>query len=380
MNSKPYKRSKKKTAKYYIDYREYLPNGGTRIVQRSTGTRDFQTASEILKKRLSDYVVRKHGILDPRESARASYGKGAFDASFSDFEDSLIANGVDPNYRKNTINQLTRFSKFIKNKPLAEVVLHDATRWNAALLKSGLSTRTVHDHLGSIKRYAKWLSANERILKSPFEALKRKNPKADRVKVRRALSHEEWNAIDATLGASPCRWVPSADRRLLYLLAIRTGLRVGELRVLRLSDFHLNVAQPHVTLSGKHTKNGNDCKQFLGKRLAKKLEADFGDGRAVPFPDQPPLKRWANMIRDDMDYARGVFSGPQPHSGFLDTENFDFHCLRHTCGAWYVSEGTSIKVVQKIMRHSSIQMTLDVYGHLLPGEEKCAIDATEKFF
>ncbi len=51
----------------------------------------------------------------------------------------------------------------------------------------------------------------------------------------------------------------------------------------------------------------------------------------------------------------------------------DFHALRHTCGAWLAIAGENVKVIQKVMRHSTITLTLDTYGHLLPGAEQDAV-------
>ncbi len=51
-----------------------------------------------------------------------------------------------------------------------------------------------------------------------------------------------------------------------------------------------------------------------------------------------------------------------------DGRKLDFHALRHTCGAWAAMSGSSPKAIQTLMRHSSITLTLDTYGHLLPDE------------
>lgn len=52
----------------------------------------------------------------------------------------------------------------------------------------------------------------------------------------------------------------------------------------------------------------------------------------------------------------------------------DFHALRHTCGAWLALAGVHPKAIQSIMRHSTITLTLDTYGHLFPSTEADAID------
>ena len=51
--------------------------------------------------------------------------------------------------------------------------------------------------------------------------------------------------------------------------------------------------------------------------------------------------------------------------------------LRHTCGAWLAMTGTHPKVMQQAMRHQSIGLTMDTYGHLFPGQEADAVDGLQ---
>jgi len=57
----------------------------------------------------------------------------------------------------------------------------------------------------------------------------------------------------------------------------------------------------------------------------------------------------------------------------------DFHGLRHTCGAWLVLAGIPLNVVEKVMRHSTITLTIDTYGHMLPGADAEAVDGLGEF-
>jgi len=51
----------------------------------------------------------------------------------------------------------------------------------------------------------------------------------------------------------------------------------------------------------------------------------------------------------------------------------DFHALRHTCGSWLAAAGVHPKIVQRIMRHCTITLTMDRYTHLFSGDEAAAI-------
>jgi integrase len=48
------------------------------------------------------------------------------------------------------------------------------------------------------------------------------------------------------------------------------------------------------------------------------------------------------------------------------SENFTFHCFRHTAVALLIKEGAHPKEIQEICGHKSIGMTMDLYGHLFP--------------
>ncbi len=98
--------------------------------------------------------------------------------------------------------------------------------------------------------------------------------------------------------------------------------------------------------------------------MADMLRADLADARAA----------WLEQAKRDPDeYAR------RDESDFLsvanhDGELVDFHALRHTCGAWLAMASVHPKVVQTVMRHSTITLTMDTYGHLFPGQEADAVD------
>lgn len=54
-----------------------------------------------------------------------------------------------------------------------------------------------------------------------------------------------------------------------------------------------------------------------------------------------------------------------------------FHDLRHTFGTLKILQGENIKYVQVQMGHSSIRVTLDIYGHLLKDSNPAAAARTD---
>ena len=50
------------------------------------------------------------------------------------------------------------------------------------------------------------------------------------------------------------------------------------------------------------------------------------------------------------------------------------HVLRHTFGSLLIQQGESLAYVRDQMGHASIQVTVDIYGHLVPGGNRAAVD------
>ncbi|MCA1739530.1 MAG: site-specific integrase [Actinobacteria bacterium] len=60
--------------------------------------------------------------------------------------------------------------------------------------------------------------------------------------------------------------------------------------------------------------------------------------------------------------------------------NICFHDLRHTCATLLLSQGTHPKLVQELLGHATIAMTLDTYSHFLPSMGDQTVRAMEAAF
>jgi len=57
---------------------------------------------------------------------------------------------------------------------------------------------------------------------------------------------------------------------------------------------------------------------------------------------------------------------------------YTFHSLRHFHASALIKAGVPIKVISERLGHSSVSVTMDIYGHLLPGVQKEAAYAFEQ--
>ena len=66
---------------------------------------------------------------------------------------------------------------------------------------------------------------------------------------------------------------------------------------------------------------------------------------------------------DDRHISQRVFAPALKKAGL---RTIRFHDLRHTAASLLIAQGENPKYIQKQMRHASIQVTFDRYGHLFP--------------
>ena len=57
-----------------------------------------------------------------------------------------------------------------------------------------------------------------------------------------------------------------------------------------------------------------------------------------------------------------------------------FHDLRHTCATLMLCEGVHIKIVQELLGHADITITLNTYSHVLPGMGDEVAGAMDRIF
>jgi integrase len=183
---------------------------------------------------------------------------------------------------------------------------------------------------------------------------------------RRVLSLSEIaDLIDAASTGPLVERIHGSERSLIYRTVLASGLRANELRQLQAGD----IRQQGIMLSGAVTKNRKECFLFLPPSLMKEIHqhvlGKMPNDRAfnVPF-------NTARMLKADMTSA-GIHH--KTREGV-----FDFHALRHQCGSMLASAGVPIKAVQVHMRHASIRMTMDTYGHLYDTDRARTVGAVDR--
>ena len=137
-------------------------------------------------------------------------------------------------------------------------------------------------------------------------------------------------------------------RALCYRLAASTGLRYSEIASIRPASFDWKA--PSVTVAAAYTKNGDPATLPLPSDLADDL-APYVATLAPADARLPAARRkGAEMLRADLE-AAGI--------PYLDASGlfFDFHALRCQTATLADAAGVSPRVVQRLMRHSTLELT-----------------------
>jgi hypothetical protein len=169
--------------------------------------------------------------------------------------------------------------------------------------------------------------------------------------------------------------------------ALRTGMRLGELLGLQWGDIDFQGRFIEVRRSlvegGRIElpKNGKirrvDLSLLLGETLEKLRvrraeEAPAKGWKQVPewvFCNEEGRPIWKS------DFERRVFHKALEKARL---RRIRFHDLRHTFASRLLQNGESIVYVKDQLGHHSIKVTVDVYGHLVPGANKAAVDRLDQ--
>jgi integrase len=260
-----------------------------------------------------------------------------------------------------------RYSLAVSGKPWkrtypAETVL---ALWLLVPLNRGLGSASIRRAVGQLRRFGRWLADRCDWRRSPLESLKAPAA-ADGRHARRALTAAELAALLDAAAASPrvVAGLTGADRRALYVCALATGFRRGELAALRPGSFRLDSPSPSVVLPGSADKRGRAVEQPVPPAAAAELRA-YLEGLAGAGRDSgAPVwgERWveysATILMRDLAEAGVPYTVPGP-DGLLFC---DFHALRHTFIALLDRAGLSLKQAMELARHSDPRLTAKVYG------------------
>ena len=210
-------------------------------------------------------------------------------------------------------------------------------------------------------------------------------PKAAPKKPRRVFTKEEQELF--------FKYAEGSYLYNLFALAIRTGLRSGEVRGLKLSDIDRTAGVIYVKRTLKKRNNGEYFEDTpktatsmreipLTKDMLSIIERQkhfYGekivhmDGYVFHLPEGGPIS--IERMQGEIDRIIKLIT--EDDNQF---ERFTSHCFRHTFATRAIENGMKPQTLKVIMGHSSLSMTMDLYSHVLPTTKAEEMDLIAKAF
>jgi len=310
-----------------------------KIQDVSLGTSEKQLAEKYRVERLHEKEQERAGCMPSKITRDAALRKLA--DHLQDFLGDMRRRGKSEKYLSNL--------EFRNGRLIADCGWNTAKDASADSFQAWLRGRpelkdkTANDYLEAARCFFNWLVKLGRAGSNPLlsvEKVKTKEGNADEV---RAFSDDEMLRLLAVAG----------ERKTVYLMAVHTGLRRGELAALKLGDLHLDAVTPFVKVRASTTKNGKPADMRLLPELAAalaELKTNETQDNDLVFKSIPRIERFYR----DLKKAGIPLKDAQGRKAV-------FHSLRHTFGTNLARGGVASRVAMALMRHSDRRLTDKIY-------------------
>jgi integrase len=361
-------------ASYYISYDDEFG------IRHAIKGYPNKAASEALKRHLEIQVDQiRRGMIDASADAIRRHRDRPLSEHLDAWEADLRAKGDTPKHTRSFTDLARRLVAVLRGgrlddfdasrRPLAQrqavrARLADAVaaarlpdlsaeRVQAALAAvraAGRSLSCCNHYRISVRTFTRWCWKTGRLATDALLNVSGFNEKLDRRHDRRTLSVDEVRRLIETAQHGPVhKRMTGPARALCYRLAVATGLRFSEIESLKPGSFRFG-PEPAVTVVPIRTKNREGTVLPLPLDLAADLAAFVQDRPAGETVFPLPPKAGAEMLRVDLAACNIPYKD-------ADGLFFDFHSLRCELATLADQAGVSPRIVQRMMRHSSLALT-----------------------
>lgn len=202
------------------------------------------------------------------------------------------------------------------------------------------------------------------------------------VPTERSASTEVWTAAQVRTFLAHIR----AHRLCaLYLLAVATGMRRGELLALSWEDVDFDRATLRIRQTAGVVRRQlvlSEPKTAKGRRAIAvpevAIHALSEHRQRMAAEGWPTASGWVFVsVSGTVIWPTHLVRQFHTLSKEAGLPRIRFHALRHTAATLMLSRGVHPKVVQEMLGHSAVTMTLDTYSHVLPTMQQQAAAAMQ---
>jgi len=364
-------------------------HGEGSIKQRSDGLWEARVSLEGGKRR-SFYGKTRREAQDKLRTALRDLDAGLDLSSdrqtVAQFLDKWLSASVKPSVKVKTYEGYEsivriRVTPRIGRTHLAKLTALDLQALYTELANAGLSARSVHHTHRVLHRAFVQAVRWNLIARNPCDGAQ--GPRATRSEMM------VWTPEEADAFLISTRQHPA---HALYMLALTTGMRQGELLGLKWGDVDLSAGTLAVRRSLQRQRVAGlvfeEPKTARSRRSIRLCQRAIVALRAhhdrQAFDRRAAGSEWkardlvfchANGEPLDPSYQTTIFKKAVEAAG---VPAIRFHDMRHTAATILLSRGVHVKLVSEMLGHATIVLTLDTYSHLIPamhGDAAAAMDA-----
>ncbi len=337
------KNGKIETARLYRG--RYRLDGDAKITDIALHTSDKRVAQQALEKIVQQKQLEAAGLA-PTES-QVNVAQMTIEQHLKSYLADVAARGLTPRYIYVLGRVIQKVASGCGWNVMTDVTADSFIEWRG---KQKRAPKTLKEYFVAVSGLFNWMERQERIVKNPLLRVQRVQIAGKQTRVRRAFTNAEMQRLLSVSG----------PRKLVYLMAVYTGLRRGELGKLVASDIHLDVTQPFITVRASITKNHRQATIPLHPDLLPDLIKQV---RKNPTPAKLLALLIPNMTQFRQDLAAADIEFVN-----ADGKRADFHSLRYTLATNMARAGINPRLAMEVMRHHDIKLTTQTYtdAGLLP--------------
>lgn len=250
-------------------------------------------------------------------------------------------------------NDLNQYELYCNEQHAGEVVLDSKLirLWMISLIEEGVSTRSVHRKLSSLRSFSKYLLKTRVISVNPVDkVLKPKISKSLPVFVENDKLNNFLNSFDFGDDFSGIR-----DRLILEIL-FQTGMRRAELLGLKLESVSFD--QNQIKVLGKRNKE-----RLIP--ISPSLSELFKTYITIRNTSFPEIDSSVLVLTDKAKpaYPKMIYNIVNNYLGYVTSlEKKSPHVLRHSFATHLLNNGADLNAIKELLGHSSLAAT-QVYTH-----------------
>ena len=221
--------------------------------------------------------------------------------------------------------------------------------------QAGKSKRHINEVHQQIRFLFKTAHQNGLIESDPSEGIAKPQGKSG---TRRAITAQERNAL-----IEVCK----DDRYMMFLLMLYCGLRPSEAMEAKGSDIIYRNGKAFLHVRGTKTKNADrtvPIPDVLMKRLTSKRKHQYLADHDGKKHTRTSYDRLTKRLYREMNLAMGATTYRNALTSQPLASDFTPYCLRHTYCSDLAKMGVDIRTAQKLMGHSDITLTANIYTHV----------------